>query len=156
MTLSARVLPVLLLTLAAGCDRGSLLPAAFLGTWLHTATHGDGSRSEHRVALLPGGGLRTELLSYGWYGLGDGTLAGYHRESGEYRIRGDSLHTRVGRTETWALHATGPNPLVRTTGRAPFTPTARIRLVDDRLVYTFVHAPLDVPVEETIVFRRER
>jgi hypothetical protein len=141
---------------ASGCERSPLLPDELRGTWVLEERASDGSRTEHTLVLDRRGRIGYDARSYGWYDLPDGVLTGYHRYSGTYRIDGERLMTRITRTETWALYAVGANPYVEHHRDARVHDAARVRLEEGRLVFTFVHAPLHVPEEVTIVFERRR
>jgi hypothetical protein len=136
----------------AGCDTGAIAgPAELHGTWVFTPTAGM-MDSEHRLHFGPGGGFRASREFY----TDAGELVEYTRVTGRYRVEGDRLFVLRVREERWAKHGAEP----RRTGERAFPPewaeVATVRVEGDRLTYSFVSAPLDIPETFTWIYHRER
>lgn len=147
---------VILLLLAAACDRDPLLgPPELHGEWrlVHQAQEG---HTEHRLTFGADGGYRSELRWYGFYGHPATVVTGYATATGAYRLDGDELRLRIARTEEWQMYAVGPNPSVQKVLAPSWERAGTVDLNGDELRYTFVSAPLDVPVVTTAVYQRLR
>jgi len=133
----------------AGCDTGAIAgPAELHGSWVFTP--GGGTDSEHRLEFGPGGGFRASTEFY----TDAGELVEYTRVAGRYRVEGDRLFVLRVREERWAKHAAEPRRVVERAFPPKWAEVATVRVEGDRLAYSFVSAPLDVPETFTWIYRR--
>jgi hypothetical protein len=147
---------VVLILLTAACDRDPLLgPSELRGEWrlVHQAQEG---HTEHRLTFGADGKYRSELRWYGFHGHTSTVVTGYATTTGAYRLEGDELLLRIVRSEEWQMYAVGPNPSVQKVLAPRWARAATVELQGDELYYTFVSAPLDVPVVTTAVYQRLR
>lgn len=157
------LLAVVMLASSAACDGGGdlLVPDTMMGSvnvvgeWVAAYPASDGAHTEERMKFGASGSYSSEVLWIGFYGRPADEVTGYLRTQGRYRMEGDRLMLLVTRVEEWQKYAVGPNPSLSTPDPV-WAGRGTLEVEGDRLIHTFVAAPLDAPETFTQVYQRER
>lgn len=148
---------------SAACSRVGDLVAPIIGSpsvnvvgdWLSTHRANDKERVEERMKFGDDGSFSSETLWIGFYGVPKDEVTGYSRTYGRYRLDGDKLQVSLTRSEHWQKYAVGTNPTTVTL-EPVWGDRGSLDRDGDRLIHTYVSAPVDAPQTFKQVYQRER
>ncbi len=150
-----RVLFLLALALIAACDRAPVSGSRDMsGEWVTVSPPDNGTHIEQRMSYGEDGSYTFDVIWYGYFGHPSDQVTGAARSTGRYRLDGDRLEVRIVSYEEWYRNATSPS--VTLVEDPKWEAHGTVRVEGDRLLHTFVSAPLDVPVESTVTYQRAR
>lgn len=157
-----RLVPLLLLVVAAACDRSATTSApesALQGRWLGPVDRWDDQwsprRMERRFTFAADGTYTWEVVSFGGYGKPESERTFFHRVHGDFRVEGGRLWTRERERETWDSFYGNTSPVQRETVPAPtFVDAYGVTLSGDRLTLDYVTYPADAPEPTRMVYHR--